>query len=88
MLVRRIDGSKTPVALADVVAAVTAALEADQQALYDEALARREARTVDVSTLDEAIEAAGDRLGPGAVVGGRRRRRGQGERRRASRCAA
>ena len=47
--------------------AVTAALEADQQALYDEALARREEHTVDVSTLDEAIEAAGDRLGPGAV---------------------
>ena len=58
----------------------TAALEADQQALYDEALACREARTVDVSTLDEAIEAAGDRLGPGAVVGGRRRGRGQGQR--------
>ncbi|HEX6685881.1 MAG TPA: proline--tRNA ligase [Candidatus Limnocylindrales bacterium] len=58
-LVRRIGGTKTPVALADVMGAVTAALEADQKALYDEALARREAGTVDVSTLDEAIEAAG-----------------------------
>jgi len=58
-LVRRISGTKTPVALADVVGVVTSALEADQKALYDEALARREANTVDVSTLDEAIEAAG-----------------------------
>ncbi len=59
---------------------VTAALEADQQALYDEALAFREARTVEVKTLGEAIEAAADRLGPGAVVGGRRGGRGGGER--------
>ena len=58
VLVRRIDGSKQPTPVADVVNAVTAALEADQQALYDEALARREAATADVSTLDEAIEAA------------------------------
>lgn len=58
-LVRRIDGSKTPLPLAEVVGAVTAALDADQKALYDEALARREATTVDVSTLDEGIEASG-----------------------------
>jgi prolyl-tRNA synthetase len=58
-LVRRIPGTKTPVALGEVVSAVTAALEADQKALYDEALARREENTVEVSTLDEAIEAAG-----------------------------
>jgi prolyl-tRNA synthetase len=58
VLVRRFDGSKTPVALADVVSEVTAALEADQQALYDEALARRESRTAEVSSLAEAIEAA------------------------------
>ena len=58
-LVRRIGSSKTPVALADVMGAVSAALEADQKALYDEALARREANTFDVSTLDDAIEAAG-----------------------------
>ncbi|MGH3683395.1 MAG: proline--tRNA ligase, partial [Natronosporangium sp.] len=38
---------------------VQSALAADQQGLYDEALARRESRTADVSTLDEAIEAAG-----------------------------
>ena len=58
-LVRRIGGTKAPVALADVIGAVTSALEADQKALYDEALTRREANTIDVSTLDEAIEAAG-----------------------------
>ncbi|HCU50480.1 MAG TPA: proline--tRNA ligase [Micromonosporaceae bacterium] len=57
-LVRRTDGSKTPIPLSEVVGAVTAALEADQKALYEEALGRREARTVDVSTLDEALEAA------------------------------
>ncbi|GAB4047694.1 proline--tRNA ligase [Catellatospora paridis] len=59
VLVRRIDGSKTPMQLGEAVGAVTAALEADQKALYDEALARREANTVEVSTLDEALEAAG-----------------------------
>jgi prolyl-tRNA synthetase len=58
VLARRFDGSKTPVGLADVVSTVTAALGADQQALYDEALARRESRTADVSSLAEAIEAA------------------------------
>lgn len=59
VLVRRIDGSKTPLQLGEAVGAVTAALEADQKALYDEALARREAATVEVSTLDDALEAAG-----------------------------
>nr|MDT0661502.1 proline--tRNA ligase [Micromonospora sp. DSM 115978] len=58
VLVRRAGGSKTPVPVPDVVAAVLAALEADQQALYDEALALRESRTVSVDTLGEAIEAA------------------------------
>ncbi|HKT01609.1 MAG TPA: proline--tRNA ligase [Rugosimonospora sp.] len=56
-LVRRFDGSKTPTPLAEVVSAVGVALAADQKALYDEALARRLDRTVDVSTVDEAIEA-------------------------------
>jgi len=59
VLVRRFDGSKTPTPVADVVGAVTAALERDQQALYDEALARREANTTAVSTLEDAIEVAG-----------------------------
>jgi prolyl-tRNA synthetase len=57
---RRITGTKESVPVADVVAAVAAALEADQKALYDEALAYRLANTVDVETLDEAIEAAGN----------------------------
>jgi prolyl-tRNA synthetase len=57
-VVRRIPGTKETVALADVAGIVASALEADQKALYDEALARRLASTVDVSTLDEAIDAA------------------------------
>jgi prolyl-tRNA synthetase len=58
VLVRRFDGTKTAVALDNLVGAVLAALEADQKALYDEALARRIDRTVDVSTVDDAIAAA------------------------------
>ncbi|HEY8471334.1 MAG TPA: proline--tRNA ligase [Natronosporangium sp.] len=58
VLVRRRDGSKTPIPVSSVVSEVLAALDADHQALYDEALAFRESRTADVSSLDEAIEAA------------------------------
>jgi prolyl-tRNA synthetase len=58
VVVRRIDGSKTATPVAEVVSVVTAALDADQQALYDGALALRESRTSDVSTVDEAIEAS------------------------------
>jgi prolyl-tRNA synthetase len=57
-LARRIDGSKTPLALGATVSEVSKALEADQKALYEEALVRRESTTVEVATLDEAIEAA------------------------------
>jgi prolyl-tRNA synthetase len=57
-LVRRVTGEKVPTAIDDVVNAVRAVLDADQQALYDEALAYRESHTVDVSTVDEAIEAS------------------------------
>jgi prolyl-tRNA synthetase len=59
VVVRRVDGSKTPVPVTGVVSTVTAALEADQQALYEAARARREEHTVDVGTVEEAIEAAG-----------------------------
>ncbi|GAA4900702.1 prolyl-tRNA synthetase [Stackebrandtia albiflava] len=59
VLVRRVDGSKTPVGLDSVTEAVTQALEADQQALYDEALRFRSDNTTDVGTLAEAVEAAG-----------------------------
>jgi prolyl-tRNA synthetase len=58
MLVRRIAGGKAPVPVDAVVKAVVAALEEDQAALLDQARARRDARVADVSTLDEAVEAA------------------------------
>ncbi|HEX5598743.1 MAG TPA: proline--tRNA ligase [Micromonosporaceae bacterium] len=58
VVVRRTSGSKTPVALDEVVSTVLAALSEDQQTLYDEALAQRESRTVTVNSLAEAIEAA------------------------------
>jgi prolyl-tRNA synthetase len=60
VVVRRIDGSKTPVPVADVVTTVLAALDVDQQALYDAALALRESRTHDVPSLVEALDAASD----------------------------
>jgi len=58
VLVRRTDGSKTPVPVGDVVPGVLAALAADQRALHDQALALRESRTVEVGSLAEAVEAA------------------------------
>ena len=58
VVVRRVDGAKCPVALSEVVADVTAALKADQQIMFDNALTFREERTVDVKTLGDAIEAA------------------------------
>jgi prolyl-tRNA synthetase len=58
VVARRIDGSKSPVALGEVVAHVVAALQTDQQRMYDDALAFREANTVEVKTLGDAIEAA------------------------------
>src|SRR5262249_37049063 len=58
VVVRRVAGAKTPTPVAGVVSAISAALDADQQALYDEALARRESGTADVTSVDEAIEAA------------------------------
>jgi len=60
--VRRIvaEGSdaKTPIALAGIVDAVTAELAAQQELLLAQSLARREARTADVTTIAEAREAA------------------------------
>ncbi|MCW2567012.1 MAG: proline--tRNA ligase, partial [Mycobacterium sp.] len=49
---------KDPVALGAVVGEVTAALEADQQALYDDALSRRESNTTDVTNVEDAVAAA------------------------------
>jgi prolyl-tRNA synthetase len=57
-IARRVPGTKESVPVADVVATVLAALDADQKALYDEALARRVANTVEAESVDEAIEAA------------------------------
>jgi prolyl-tRNA synthetase len=58
VVARRIDGAKSPIALAEVVNDVTSALKADQQRLYDDALTFREENTVDVTTLGDAIDAA------------------------------
>jgi prolyl-tRNA synthetase len=58
-LVRRTSGAKAPVPVADIVSTVHTALDEDQQALYDEALAFAQEHTEDVATLDNAIEAAG-----------------------------
>ncbi|HZN19728.1 MAG TPA: proline--tRNA ligase [Micromonosporaceae bacterium] len=71
VLVRRVDGGKTPVPVGEVVPSVLAALEADQQALYDEALAFRERHTVDAGSLAEGVEAAGSGWArvPWAAVG-------------------
>jgi len=56
-LVRRISGTKGAVALSGAVTATLAALDEQQVELYDEAVARREAATADVATVDEAVEA-------------------------------
>jgi len=57
-MVRRISGTKEPVALDGIVTSVAEALEAQQAELLATATAAREARTADVATLDEAVEAA------------------------------
>jgi prolyl-tRNA synthetase len=58
VVARRVTGDKTPVALGEVVNDVVAALKADQQTLFDDALAFRAGRTVEVRTLADALEAA------------------------------
>ena len=57
-LVRRDNGTKAPVPLGAVGAAVFDALEAAQASLYAEALELRQSRTSAVGTVDEALEAA------------------------------
>lgn len=57
-VVRRDTGDKTQVGLDAVVGATTVALSAAQAALLAEATARRDSRTVAVSTLEEALDAA------------------------------
>jgi prolyl-tRNA synthetase len=58
VVTRRVTGERTQVPIDIVVSRVMTALEADQQALYDEALAHQERRTVEVSSMEDAIEAA------------------------------
>jgi prolyl-tRNA synthetase len=59
-MARRIAGGKSAVPLGELTAAVTAALTADHDALYNEALARRESRTVACATIEDAAQAAKD----------------------------
>ncbi|EPH46280.1 putative proline--tRNA ligase 2 [Streptomyces aurantiacus JA 4570] len=58
MLVRRIAGGKQPVALDALPALLPAILEEDQELLLTQARDRRESRTSDVTSADEAVEAA------------------------------
>ncbi len=55
---RRAIGEKIAVPIDGVVSLVTAALEADQKTLYEQALTRQRQRTADVTSVPEAIEAA------------------------------
>jgi prolyl-tRNA synthetase len=55
---RRIAGGKSPVALGGLVTEVTAALDADHEAMYAAALAHRDTNTAAVATIEEAAEAA------------------------------
>jgi prolyl-tRNA synthetase len=57
-IARRIPGSKESAPLGSVAAQIGQVLAEDQQALHDEALNRRESRTVDVAGVEEAAEAA------------------------------
>jgi len=59
VVVRRVTGERGPVPVDSVVSLVTAALTADQQTLYDGALAEQKRRTTEVTSVAEAIEAAG-----------------------------
>ena len=58
IVVRRVTGERTAVPIDSVVSMVTAALEADQKTLYEEALAEQRRRTADVTSIPEAIDAA------------------------------
>ncbi|MGW2231886.1 proline--tRNA ligase [Streptomyces formicae] len=57
MVARRIPGGKAPVAIDALAALLPAALEEDQALLLTQARERRESRTTDVGTLEEAVEA-------------------------------
>ncbi|WP_369249460.1 proline--tRNA ligase [Streptomyces sp. R41] len=58
MLARRIPGGKEPVAIDALVGLLPTVLEEDQALLLKQARERRESRTSEVSTIEEAVEAA------------------------------
>ena len=58
MLARRIPGGKEPVAIDGLAALLPSVLEEDQALLLRQSRERREARTVDVQSIGEAVEAA------------------------------
>lgn len=58
MLARRIPGGKEPVGIDSLAARLSKILEDDQALLLEQSRARREARTSDVATIEEAAEAA------------------------------
>ncbi|MGW7284587.1 proline--tRNA ligase [Streptomyces sp. NPDC054847] len=58
MLARRIPGGKEPVSLDSLAALLPKILEDDQALLLEQSRSRRESRTSDVSTIEEAAEAA------------------------------
>ncbi|MEU9208459.1 proline--tRNA ligase [Streptomyces sp. NPDC048415] len=58
MLARRIPGGKVPVAIDALVGLLPTVLEEDQALLLKQSRERRESRTSDVSTIEEAVEAA------------------------------
>ncbi|MFI8788396.1 proline--tRNA ligase [Streptomyces sp. NPDC055105] len=58
MLARRIPGGKEPVAVEALATLLPTVLEEDQALLLKQARERRESRTADVTTVDEAVEAA------------------------------
>ncbi|MFD3559098.1 proline--tRNA ligase [Streptomyces sp. NPDC058686] len=58
MLARRIPGGKEPVAVEALASLLPTVLEEDQALLLKQARERRESRTTDVTTVDEAVEAA------------------------------
>lgn len=58
MLARRIPGGKEPVALDALAGLIPGILEEDQATLLRQSRERRESRTTEVSTFEEAVEAA------------------------------
>ncbi|MET8287265.1 proline--tRNA ligase [Streptomyces sp. NPDC051639] len=58
MLARRIPGGKEPVALDALAGLLPTLLEEDQALLLEQSRGRRESRTSDVATIEQAVEAA------------------------------